>query len=320
MKKSKKILALVLSAVMLMLTMSCVSLAADGEKVTVNLGVYDGNVILSPQSLTVEDGIAEEYGYEVAATDHNGTAVDEPTVFDALVAAHKAYYGDSFTKETSTDYLVMSGGFITKAFGRSASASGFTVNGRTPNDGVYNELYGSYTSYSCDAAELESGDSVTYFYYQDTEYWSDALSDISADKTAATVGEEITLKVSAFSSWCGSMTEDVIAMNTVNCPGIDIYSYSDSDSVKIATTDENGNAVVTFSEAGTYQLYCAGSADVGLGIESPIVADWITVTVEGTETPAEPEDEGFFAKIWNFIISVFETVVGFISDVIGAVC
>lgn len=317
MKTAKKLLALVLSAAMLMFTLSGVSYAADSDSVTVHLSVYDGSVILPQTELTVCDGIAEEYGYTVAASDHNGVAVEEPTVFDALVAAHKAYYGDAFTKETADTYLVMSSGFIVKAFGQSASSSGFMVNGRTPNDGIYNELYGSYTGYSCDAAALKDGDDVSYYFYQDTAYWSDAVATLSADKTVVETDETVTLGVTAFSSWCGSMTEEVIAMNTVACPDINIYSYTDGDSVKVGTTDANGQATVTFSEAGTYLLYCAGSADVGLGMDSPLVADWITVTV--TDAPVTPEEDNFFCKIIRSIVSVIQVVFHWIIDFIRGI-
>lgn len=324
MKKAKRILALVLSAAILMLALSCASFALDSDSVTVDLSVYDGSVISPKQELTVTDGIAEEYGFTVSASDHNGVTIDEPTVFDALVAAHKAMYGDAFTKETASDYLVMTSGFITKAFGKSASSSGFIVNGRTPNDGIYNELYGSYTSYACDTAEIKDNDYISYYYYQDTDYWSDAIADLSADNTEVNVGEAVTFSVTAFSSWCGSMTEEVIEMNTVKCPDIDIYAYSDSGSVKVGTTDAEGNAVVTFDEAGTYQLYCAGSADVGLGVESPLVADWITVTVSDTETPDEPaESDSFLFRVFKTVVSVvkvvFNIVVDFVSDILGKV-
>ena len=68
---------------------------------------------------------------------------------DAIVAAHKAYYGDEFTRSTAKNYLVMNSSFIMKSFGRNTSACGFTVNGTMPNDGIINPSYGTPTGYAC---------------------------------------------------------------------------------------------------------------------------------------------------------------------------
>ena len=69
----------------------------NAETVSVTFSVSDGTIIIAPEALEVEAGIAKAYGYQVASVDHNGNRVEGATVMDAIVAAHKAYYGDEFT-------------------------------------------------------------------------------------------------------------------------------------------------------------------------------------------------------------------------------
>ena len=89
---------------------------ATDNSVTVNFSVFDGSVIMPNEKITVYDGIAEEYGYELASADHNGNPVNGITIFDVVVAAHKKLYGDAFTPETANNYLVMTYSFMTKSF------------------------------------------------------------------------------------------------------------------------------------------------------------------------------------------------------------
>ncbi len=76
----------------------------NAETVSVTFSVSDGTIIIAPEALEVEAGIAKAYGYQVASVDHNGNRVEGATVMDAIVAAHKAYYGDEFTAETCKNY------------------------------------------------------------------------------------------------------------------------------------------------------------------------------------------------------------------------
>lgn len=278
-----------------------------GEDVTVSFSAFDGSVIMPKAEFTVADGLGEEYGYEVAKKDHNGNRIDAVTVFDVIVAAHKEYYGDAFTPETADDYLVMNSSFITKAFGKSASSSGFVVNDLTPNDGIYNTSYGSYTGYACDAAELRENDDVTYFLYQDTAYWMDYKTVFENDTITATAGEAVTVNVSAFCIWYGSSTSETLEAMTVPADGVDIYN---SDGTKLATTDANGNATLTFTEAGEYTIYTAGTV---VSEDAPAIIDWATVTVDEatedeppTDEPPveEPDDDNgcsFLNRLWNLI-------------------
>ncbi len=282
----KKLLSLMFALVMLVSLIPTV-LAAD-TSVEVYFSAFDGTVLMPKEKITVEEGIAREYGYEVATADHNGNPVDGVTIFDVIVAAHKKLYGDAFTPETADNYLVMTYSFITTSFGKETASSGFFLGDRMPNDGIYNEGWGSYTGLACDTAVVENGDEITYFFYQDLMMYSDYKGVFAEDEFKVKENEEITLSATAFSSWYGNATEETISQNSVKAIGADVYcSDNNGGYKKIATLNANGEAKVSFDKAGEYKLYVAGSI-----AEGPVVIDWATVTVEEAEveTPEEPEN------------------------------
>lgn len=276
-----------------------------GEDVTISFSAFDGSVIIPQAQITVPDGLAEQYGYEVAKTNHLGNRVDAVTVFDVLVAAHKSYYGESFTKNTAENYLVMNSGFITKAFGKSASASGFTVNDIMPNDGIENPDWGSYTGFACDTAEVTENDDLTYFFYQDTEYWSDNKAVFSNSEMTASLGEALEINVNAYSLWYGTYSPDKIASETVPAGGVDIFL---SDGTKIATTDANGKAIIQFDAAGEYTIYVAGLLESD---ESPVVIDWARVTVSAKEQP----ELTWWQKVINFLVSCYQKIIEALNSI-----
>ena len=114
---------------------------------------------------TVASDLAEKYGF----TDE----VDGVSALDVLVRAHELTYGEAFTKETAKDYLVVgSSGFITTIFGEKTVNCGFTINGSVPHNGVLaDDTYApggkSYTGYTVAQAEVNTGNVVDFFLYQD---------------------------------------------------------------------------------------------------------------------------------------------------------
>lgn len=325
-KKIIKSISMMLAVLMLMATLAVASSAQDSS-VTVNFCAFDGEVFVPKTEITVTDGLAEAYGYDVAEVDHNGNVITEVTIFDVIVAVHEYCYGDLFTPETAENYLVMNTSFITKAFGRNSASIGMFLNDRMPNDGIYNESYGSYTGLACDTAPVSDGDLVTFFYYQDLYSWGDYKAEFSADAFEVSINEDVELEVTAFSSWYGNSTEDVVAANSVAVPGAEIvYESSDGVFETLAVTDADGKATVSFSEAGEYVLYIKGSVSDGYGGKAPLVTDVATVLVEEpTDEPAddpaedpseEPSDEmNIFEIIWSFIVNIFNRIVNFFKSV-----
>ena len=114
---------------------------------------------------TVASDLAEKYGF----TDE----VDGVSALDVLVRAHQLIFGEDFTKETAATYLVVgSSGFITTIFGEKTGNCGFTINGSVPHDGVLKDDSSapgkkSYTGYTVAQAEVNTGNVVDFFLYQD---------------------------------------------------------------------------------------------------------------------------------------------------------
>ena len=114
---------------------------------------------------TVASDLAEKYGF----TDE----VDGVSALDVLVRAHELTFGEAFTKETAATYLVVgSSGFITTIFGEKTVNCGFTINGSVPhNDVLADDTYApggkSYTGYTVAQAEVNTGNVVDFFLYQD---------------------------------------------------------------------------------------------------------------------------------------------------------
>lgn len=275
-KLATKICSLALA---LALALCCLpsAFAAENE-ITVSFSFYDGAVVIpKTDDLKVYDGIAEEYGYTLSS---NGGI----TVFDAIVAAHKGYYGEAFTAETAGDYLAMSYGFMTKAFGLATSNLGFCVNDEVPNDGIFNEAYNSYTGYACDTAAITNGDYVSFYTYQ-SSYWADYYVTLSANEIDATAGKEFTVAATGYSvMWYGCYKEEDRAAYTYPMAGLDVYTTTDFNTyTKVGTLDEKGEITLTINEIGTTYICVMGSFEDPMMGSCPAIANWCEVTVSEPE-------------------------------------
>lgn len=260
--------------------------AEEDSSVTVTVAMQkDGAFLDVPQKITVKDGLAEEYGYTVAEKKHDDETVDEPTFFDALVAVHKAKYGDSFNKDTAEQYLkIGSGGYLTKAFGDENAACGFYINSEIPADE-------NGTGYCADTAELKNNDIVEFWFYQDTESWSDCYTSFDTAEKNVGVGVSFDLTMSMFVydyekgvtkyAVDGEDTENnYITINTVNSYGSISEPLKDAEG-NVITPDKNGKISLSFEEEGSYIVTAQGFVNGA----SPVVAPFCIVTVEEVSAP-----------------------------------
>lgn len=277
---------------------------ADEQTVSVTFSASDSTVIIPPETIEVTSGTAKAYGYNVAALDHNGKEVDGVTVFDVIVAEHKKMYGDAFTRSTATDYLVMSSSFIMKSFGKSTSSCGFLVNGAMPNDGIYNEAYGSYTGYACDTATVVDGDVISYYFYQDTRYFSDMFASFDSDSYTVSAGKKLKINIKGYSPFEHGLEDpDVIKDKYLtNMKNVDICILQDGTLQKIGTTNRFGNARVKLDSEGEYTLVAVRAASDD---QAPTIVAYSKVTVT--------------AKTDLWIVRVFKTVCRFVSDIINKI-
>ncbi len=298
MKNTKLARTLCSLALVLALALCCLPAAfASENEISVDFSFYNGAVVIPKTEIKFYDGIAEEYGYEMSSTDHSGKAINSATVFDALVAAHKIYYGQAFTKETSKNYLEISYGFVTKAFGIKSSAWGMCINDKVSHDDVYVDAYGGYTGYSFDSAAINSDDYVSVYTYQDKSMYSDYYITLSDDKISTTTGEAFTISATGYSAmWYGCSKDEMISSQTHKMVGLDVYTTTDFKSYsKVGTLNENGEITLDFDNEGTVYLCIMGNFDDPYMGEVPVVANWCEVTV----TEPDFDDGLYFLKDIN---------------------
>lgn len=263
----KRIFGILLTFTMLMsISAPCFaaenSTAGSGINVSITFSDNsDGSIIYYNENLSLESGLSGEYGY-------TETTSNEISVFDALIAVHKAVLGDEFTKDTAKNYLDISGGWINKVFADSSAPFGFMVNDRTPNDGVYNESYGSYTAYTADQAYLSDGDRISFFFYGDRSYWSDLYAMLNEESKDC---ESVTLKLSGFMTFFGAYPEESIAEEPIE--GIELTISRDGINFEDSgiKTDENGAAKVPLADSDYYYISAKSDTENGVFISSPVI-------------------------------------------------
>ncbi len=237
--------------------------------VTVNFVVTGAENDTVKLDIQAADGLAEEYGYDVAQKDHKEKVVEKATVFDLLVAVHKAVYGDAFTKETAKNYLDISNGMLTKAFGKPASTSGFAVNHTFPMDEAG-------TGYVADTTRLADGDTVDFWFYR-SDLWADYFCFFTEGKLSAKKGATVSVGMKGFTA--------INAMSPAGCTPEAIdwddanFTYSlvnmangQSTAVDV-TVSADGKVEFTAPSAGTYILRATGSYD-----DEPIISPWCLLT------------------------------------------
>lgn len=213
-------------------------------------------------SAVVSSDLAESYGFE-------DEIFDGVSALDVLCKAHELTFGDDFTKETASTYIKGSGSFVTSAFGEAKDLS-FSVNDKCPNDGVWNETYGSYTGYLITQAEVKDGDFVSFFTYRDSSYL-DNYGILSAEEGTYYPGQKIKVNLKGY-SYCyyGCADEKTIADHTeaiedAKLAEVNIETGELTD-INGAVTDEDGNAGISFKTAGTHYVtaYVDGEDDIPL--------------------------------------------------------
>lgn len=259
--RSRKYRVFRFTAIICVIAMLCSSLSfvyADSDNTkSVTVSISGSEFYLTPTEIKVAPDCASELGY----------TIDDPTstsVFDAMAAAHKFLLGDEFNADTAKDYLdITSSGWINTILGMDASASGFFVNGITPNDGVLNPTYGSYTSYTADKAILNQGDNLQIFFYQDKSFYSDYYAKFDKSSVSATAGEEFKLNLSGFMTFMGTYPAEQLEASIEPISDIAILVGTDPNDLKPTeiVTDDNGDCTISFDTDGTYYISALSYSD-----------------------------------------------------------
>lgn len=211
--------------------------------------------------MAVKADTAENYGYTKPESCKN-----KVTALDVLVAWHAATYGDKF-KNDPTQYLVISGGFISRIYGIDTYDVGILVNNKVPG------------SSTVDVATMVTGDSVTFFRYSDTKTYQDLYLYFEGMPETVKVNEAINLTL------YGSHPMKFDAEGNPEAASVKkgfTVAALDAMGRQVATgvTDENGAVTLQINTAGTYQITVLGTAEDYH--ETAMIVPQETIVVTGT--------------------------------------
>lgn len=235
--------------------------------------------IMVPTRVEVSSDLAERYGYADDVT-------DGVSALDVLVKYHELTFGEDFTKDSKSDYLVVSNGTITTVNGEKTSAFSFAVNGEFPCDknGEYNTQYG-YTGYTISQTPVAENGTVEFFFYQDTSMYMDYYTWFTdtdgnrLDTFTVQAGTDFTLGMDGYMYAYGGglKPEDRVTHGAALDPeDIQICTVGEDGTltpVEGKVIGENGQVTLSFAAAGSYVLSAMG--DEITNIFSP----WLPVTV-----------------------------------------
>ena len=235
--------------------------------------------IMVPTRVEVSSDLAERYGYADDVT-------DGVSALDVLVKYHELTFGEDFTKDSKSDYLVVSNGTITTVNGEKTSAFSFAVNGEFPCDknGEYNTQYG-YTGYTISQTPVAEDGTVEFFFYQDTSMYMDYytwFTDADGNRLntlTVQAGTDFTLGMDGYMyAYGGSLKpEDRETHGAALDPeDLQICTVGEDGTltpVEGKTIGEDGQVTLSFAAAGSYVLSAIGDE------YADIVSPWLPVTV-----------------------------------------
>ena len=235
--------------------------------------------IMVPTRVEVSSDLAERYGYADDVT-------DGVSALDVLVKYHELTFGEDFTKDSKSDYLVVSNGTITTVNGEKTSAFSFAVNGEFPCDknGEYNTQYG-YTGYTISQTPVAEDGTVEFFFYQDTSMYMDYYTWFTdtdgnrLDTFTVQAGTDFTLGMDGYMYAYGGglKPEDRVTHGAALDPeDIQICTVGEDGTltpVEGKVIGENGQVTLSFAAAGSYVLSAMGNEFTN------IFSPWLPVTV-----------------------------------------
>lgn len=235
--------------------------------------------IMVPTRVEVSSDLAERYGYADDVT-------DGVSALDVLVKYHELTFGEDFTKDSKSDYLVVSNGTITTVNGEKTSAFSFAVDGEYPCDrnGEYNTQYG-YTGYTISQTPVAEDGTVEFFFYQDTSMYMDYytwFTDADGNRLntlTVQAGTDFTLGMDGYMyAYGGSLKpEDRETHGAALDPeDLQICTVGEDGTltpVEGKTIGEDGQVTLSFAAAGSYVLSAIGDE------YTDIVSPWLPVTV-----------------------------------------
>ena len=316
MKITKKILSMILALVLVLGLLPATAMAAGQDVVYLSIS-FDSNYIddkngnpmaYVPVPMSAIEAIdLTEYGLENMFFDADGDGNYETTALQLLIYAHEELYGGDWS-EVAFDALPGSSYFRGGIFGFTENLVYFQ-NGDFPVDESQTSDFMTVGATS-DRIVLEAGDFLDVASFECYSFLWDQLGGfhLFADENdnyvhdyAATAGEALSVKLKH--SFCDLMFGESWVKNAEDYEVY--YGTTFGQAEGSVTTDESGNAQITFPSAGTYYVWCEGGIGSDDGthgtcdhymqtgepciVSSPAFAK-VTVTAAEPDEPVVPDE------------------------------
>ena len=192
----------------------------------------DKDTVKTFNKLEVYSDTAAKFGYEKPAAYKN-----KVTTADVFAKVHEELFGADF-KANPKNYFDYNGkGYITKFYGKDAKYTGYYVNNAMP-------LYpGTDKGSVVNDTIIQNGDSIRFFFYQDTKKWSDYYTYLDKNNYQEDAGKDFVVTLKDFTYGNPSKPAE----------GIKLAIVSDSGEVVAeAVTNNEGKATFNISKPGEY--------------------------------------------------------------------
>ena len=333
MKMTKKILSMILAVVMVLSLLPATAIATREDVIYLSIS-FDSTYIddkkgdpitYIPVPMSEIEAIdLTEYGLDNMLYDANGDGEYETTALQLLIYAHEELYGGDWS-EVAFDAMPGSSYFRGGIFGFTENLVYFH-NGDFPVDESQQSDFMTVGATS-DRIVLEAGDFLDVASFSCYSFLWDQLggfhlfadeNDIYTHDYTANVGEALTVKLKH--SFCDLMFGESWVKDAANYEVY--YGTAFGEAEGSVTTDDNGNAEITFPAAGTYYVWCDGgigsedgthtscehynNTGVPCIVSSPAFAK---VTVAGETAPEAPRQPQDVSAVLNATLAMQATTV-----------
>ena len=319
MKITKKILSMILAVVMVLGLLPATAFATVASEDVVYLSIsFDGKyiddkngdpIVYIPVPMAAIEAVdLTEYGLDNMLYDADGDGDYETTALQLMIYAHEEIYGGDWG-EVNFDALPGSSYFKGGIFGFTENLVYF-LNGDFPVDQNQTSDFMT-TGATSDHIVLKAGDFLDVASFNCFSFLWDQLGGfhLFADQDgnyvhdyAAHAGEALDIKLKH--SFCDLMFGDSWVKDAEDYQVY--YGATFGEEEGSVTTDENGNAQITFPNAGTYYIWCDGDIGCDDGthtscdqysetgvpciVSSPAFAKVTVTGAAAPEAPRQPQD------------------------------
>ena len=230
MKKRLLSLLLVLTMALSLVTTGAWAASQDSIQVTVTIANQGAIAVGKDNTLMAQ--------VPVKVTDLNQDG--KFTYDEVMTAAHKTYY-----EKGEAGFAINASGFATTLWGETEGVGGFYQNNVAIPVGPGSQA-------------VKDGDDLTAFVYSDTDGYSDKYSYFDQSTVSVKTGETVTLNLQGQGYDSDWNVVNAPAANAALCTVDNTGAFHELN----ITTDDKGNATLSFEKAGTYVVSAYGDEDI----------------------------------------------------------